>query len=189
MFSSSPRDRDESSDRTEALTRLSAQVEKPPRHVEMGLRGRIFAAGVVLFSVLLVWSLHAVVHAGPGVDPVDLVFFVALIVVGLPVALKMSVRMLLQHRLLKNGTCSVGRVVLQQRQKGALGTRGMSRIVYEFPVGGHKAMTGRGVDWTSECKVDSPVLVFYDASDISKYVALCSTVWRVRSEVGVRIEP
>jgi len=50
-------------------------------------------------------------------------------------------------------------------------------------------MTGRGVDWTNEYKVDSSVLVFYDANDISKYVALCSTTWRVHSEDGLRIEP
>jgi len=95
----------------------------------MGLRGRIFAAGLALFFVLLFWSLLRVVHAGSQVDPVDLVFFVALIVVGLPVALKFLVRMLLQYRLLENGACSVGRVIFQQRQKGGLGTRGISRIV------------------------------------------------------------
>jgi hypothetical protein len=83
--------------------------------------------------------------------------------------------------------CSVGTVVFEQKTGGGIFKR--TRIVFEFPVGGHKPMTGQGSDWTKSYKVNTPVLVFYDGGDISKYVATCSTVWRVRTAAGVLLEP
>jgi hypothetical protein len=188
MFSPERRNNVDTSNRLSTLTRQWEQAEKPPRQVQLGTRGRIFAAAVIVFFAMLVWGFFNVGRNGSRVDPVDLIFFVAMIV-GTPLVLKLSVLSWLQRRLLRDGAYSIGKVVVQQRQRGGLGTRGMSRVVYEFSVGGHRAMTGRGVDWTSEYKVDSPILVFFDADDISKHVALCSTVWRVRTKEGVLLEP
>jgi len=50
-------------------------------------------------------------------------------------------------------------------------------------------MMGRGTDWTRNYKSNKPVLVFYDPQDISRYVAFCSTGWRVRSTSGATLEP
>jgi len=186
MFS--PRDKVELSDRRETLTRQSEQLEQPPRHVELSLLGRVGAAVLAFFLLLLIWSFGLLLGNGRRVDPVDLVFFLALVIVALPTALRILVRSLLQRKLLATGACSVGQVVFEQKTGGAILRR--TKIVFEFPVGGHKPMTGQGSDLTKSYKRNTPVLVFYDPNDISKYVALCSTVWRVRTLVPmVLLEP
>jgi hypothetical protein len=185
MFSASRRDN--VSNRRETLTRLSEQLEPQPRHVEPSLLGRIGAAGIAFFLVLLIWSFEPLLRSGRRVDPVDLAFFAAVVVLGLPTVLRMTVRGLLRRKLLKTGACSVGKVLFEQRTGGAVFKK--TRIVFEFAVGGHKPMTGQGSDLTKSYKTDAPVLVFYNPSDISKYVALCSTVWRVRTKDGVLLEP
>src|SRR5215469_11099978 len=187
MFSSTSREKAESSNRRETLIRLSEQLQKPPRQVELSLLGRMGAAGLAFFLAMLVWSFLPLVRNGRRVDPVDLVFFVAMVVVGLPVALKMAVRSALQRKLLKSGACSVGKVAFEQKSGSAIFKR--TRIVFEFPVGGHKPMTGQGSDLTKSYKAETPVVVFYDANDISKYVALCSTVWRARTINGEPLVP
>lgn len=187
MFSPPRRDDVEVSNRRERLTRLSGQLEPPARHVALSLLGRIGAGGVAFFLILLIRSIEPLLRNGRHVDPVDLAFFVILIVLGLPTALKMVVRSLLQRKLLQTGACSVGNVVFERKTGGAIFKK--TRIVFEFPVGGHKPMTGQGSDLTRSYKTDSPVVVFYEPSDISSYVALCSTVWRVRTKEGVRLEP
>jgi hypothetical protein len=187
MFSLARRDDVEVSNRRERLTRLSGQLEPPPRHVALSLLGRIGAGGVALFLVLLIRSIEPLLQSGRHIDPVDLAFFVILLVLGLPTAMRMIVRSLLQRRLLQTGVCAVGNVVFEQKTGGAIFKK--TRIVFEFPVGGHKPMTGQGSDLTKSYKADSPVVVFYDPGDISKYVALCSTVWRATTKEGVLLEP
>jgi len=187
MVSPARRDDVEVSNRREKLTRLSGQLELSPRHVELSLWGRIGGGGVALFLVLLIRSIEPLLQNGRHIDPVDLAFFVILLVLGLPIAVKMMVRSLLQRKLLQTGACSVGRVLFEQKTGGAIFKK--ARIVFEFPVGGHKPMTGQGSDLTKSYEVESPVLVFYNLNDISKYVAMCSTVWRVRTKEGVRLEP
>jgi hypothetical protein len=187
MVSTPRRDKVDASNRREALTRLREQLEPPPRRVELSLLGRIGAAGVAFFVVLLVWSVEPLLRNGRRVDPVDLAFFVGMVVLGLPTILRMAVRSVFQHKLLQTGACSVGNVVFEQKTGGAIFKK--TRIVFEFPVGGYKPMTGQGPDVTKSYKADTPVLVFYNANDISKYVAQCSTVWRVRTKEGVLLEP
>jgi hypothetical protein len=187
MFSSARRDKLDVSNRRETLTRLSQQLEPPPRHVELSLLGRIGAAGIAFFLVLLIRSFEPLLRNGRKIDPVDLAFFAAVMVLGLPVVSRMTVRSVLQRKLVKTGACSVGKVIFEQKTGGAIFKK--TRVVFEFPVGGYKPMTGQGSDLTKSYKADAPVLVFYHANDISKYVALCSTVWRVRTKDGVLLEP
>jgi hypothetical protein len=187
MFSPARPDDVEISNRRERLTRLSGQLEPPPRHVALSLLGRIGTGGIALFLVLLVRSIQPLLQNGRHIDPVDLAFFVILLVLGLPTAVRMIVWSLLQRKLLQTGMSSVGNVVFEQRTGGAIFKK--TRVVFEFPVGGHKPMTGQGSDLTKSYKADSPVVVFYDPGDISNYVALCSTVWRVRAIEGVLLEP
>lgn len=187
MFSPPRRDDVDVSNRRERLIQLTGQLQPPPRHVELSLLGRIGAGGVAIFLVLLIRSVEPLLQNGRRVDPVDLAFFVILLVLGLPAALRMIVRSLLQRKLLQTGACSVGIVVFERKSGGAIFKK--TRIVFEFPVGGHKPMSGQGSDLTKSYKADSPVVVFYNPNDISKYVALCSTVWRVRTKDGVLLEP
>jgi len=187
MFSPPRHNGVDASNRREALTRLSEQLEKPPRHVALSLMGKIGAASLAFFLVILIWSFLPLIRNGWRIDPVDLVFLVGMVVVALPTVLKMTARSMWQHELLKSGACSVGSVVFEQKTGGGLLKR--TRIVFEFPVGGHKPMTGQGSDWTKSYKMNTPVLVFYDPSDISKYVAICSTAWRVRTALRVLVEP
>jgi hypothetical protein len=50
-------------------------------------------------------------------------------------------------------------------------------------------MTGRGFDWSGNLTQGKPVIVFYDPADISRYVALGSTPWQVRTHSGEIFRP
>jgi hypothetical protein len=114
-----------------------------------------------------------------------------LVVFAIPMLLTMAAKFMVQtlrHRtLLRSGCYSIGTVIA--KQKPNLWSFGKSAVAFEFPVGGHKPMTGRGFDWTGKCSPGNPILVFYDPSDISRYVALRSTPWQVRTQLGEVFQP
>jgi len=163
------------------------QVEPPPRKVTLGVPGKLAAAALLVVLFVFLWSCIPVIRNGTRVKPVDLLFFTGMLVIALPISLKATLRALWERKLLQIGACSTGKVISQQR----IGNWSLKKIViiYEFPVGGHKPMMGRGTDWTKNYKANKAVLVFYDPQDISRYVAFCSTGWRVRTRAGPILEP
>jgi hypothetical protein len=161
-------------------------LESPPRRVRLSSQGTIAASGAILYMVVLVLGLGSIVRDGARLSPNMLLFFFALFVFS-PVFVWAVVRILLEKKLLQFGSCSTGKVVDVHAER----SRGSSRnkIRYEFPVGGHKPMTGHGPDKAGTYKVGSPVMVFYDPSDISKHVAICSTFWMVGGKDGQFLNP
>jgi hypothetical protein len=100
MFSLSRRDNVDASNRRETLSSLREQLEKPPRHVELSLMGRAGAASLAFFLAILIWSFLPLIRNGWRIDPVDLVFLVAMVVIGLPAASRATLRSLWQRKLL-----------------------------------------------------------------------------------------
>jgi hypothetical protein len=81
----------------------------------------------------------------------------------------------------------VGRIIAQGMVR--VGKHGkVSKINYLFSVGPGKPMSGHGIDDTSAFSKDMRVLVFYDPEDISRYVAYCSTYWRIQTDEGYLLE-
>jgi hypothetical protein len=109
-----------------------------------------------------------------------------LLLVSIPVVLVIAARLLvnsLGHRnLLRTGSWSIGTVLA--KQKAGVWSFGKSAVAFNFPVGGHKPMAGRGFDWSGNLKPGKAVLVFYDSFDISRYVAHGSSFWQVRTRAG-----
>lgn len=171
----------------EPRERLNVEVEGPPRKVSLGLPGRMAAAALAAVFAAFAWSCVPIIRGGARSDSVDLLFFTGMLVIAMPIALRATFRAFWERKLLRSGACSVGRVT------SLLKTGGWSRrkniVFFEFPVGGHKPMMGRGTDWTRNYKENKPVVVFYDPEDISRYVAFCSTGWRVRTRAGPVLEP
>jgi len=116
------------------------------------------------------------------------IFVVALLTLPLLLILYVLLRGdISDHSLLMQGKCVVGVVLSQKRVRS--GRSSQSEIIYSFPVGPGKPMTGRGIDWTKHYLKDMPVLVFYDSEDFSKHVAYCCADWIVRLEDGTLLEP
>jgi hypothetical protein len=156
-------------------------LQDPPRSVTPSP----IASLALLVPLLLLWvfylTLVGILHHPRQSDPLQLLFLSAIPVL-LAVAARFMIRALSHRSLLRSGCYSIGTVLA--KQKPSLRTFGKSAIAYEFPVGAHKPMTGRGFDWSGKLTPGNPLLVFYDANDISRYVALCSTPWQVRTDKG-----
>jgi len=171
----------------EPLPSRNEKVEAPPRKVTLGLQGKFAALALLVALWGFLWSCLPVIRSGARVSPFNLIFFAGMLVIAMPIALKATFRAFWEWELLRTGASSWGKVLSQQR----IGSWSFKKtvIIYEFPVGGHKPMMGRGTDWTRNYKADKSVLVFYDPQDISRYVAFCSTGWRVHSSSGTILEP
>lgn len=165
---------------------LHEQVPPPPRAVALGLHGKLAAAALLLILWLFLWSCRPLFYRAGRTNSVDILFFAIMLLVVLAFGLRAAWRALWERKLLRFGACSTGKVVSQQR----IGNWARkSLIIYEFPVGGHKPMVGRDTDWTRNYKPNKPLVVFYDPQDISRYVAFCSTGWRVHTRNGALLEP
>jgi hypothetical protein len=165
---------------------LHEQLPPPPRSVVLGLHGKLAAAALLFIFWLFLWSCRPLLYRSGRTNPVDILFFAIMLLVILVFGLRSALRALWERKLLCYGDRSTGKVISQQR----IGNWARkSLIIYEFPVGGHKPMIGRGTDWTRNYKPNKPVVVFYDPQDISRYVAFCSTGWRVRTHTGAILEP
>jgi len=165
---------------------LHQQLPAPPRAVVLGLHGKLAAAALFFLFWLFLWSCRPLLNPAGRTNPVDLLFFAIMLIVILAFGLRAALRALWERKLLQSGACSTGTVLSQQR----IGNWARkSLIIYEFPVGGHKPMVGRGTDWTGNYKPNKPIVIFYDTQDISRYVAFCSTGWRVRTRSGSLLEP
>lgn len=154
--------------------------------MRLGAHGMLVLAGQFLVLVVFPLDLVSMITTRWRPNPTRLLLFFGLPVIFVAGAIFIS-RIFQQRTLIRAGAYSVGRIISCQRR--FTGRSRKAEIVYEFPVGGHKPMTGRGIDRTGKPAVDNPVLVFYDANDISRYVALCSTFWRVRTKDGKIFEP
>jgi hypothetical protein len=161
-------------------------LQDPPRDMTLSP----FAKLALLIPLFLLWSFYlnlvAVIRHPRHTDQLQLLALFAIPVL-LAVAARFIIKSIGQRSLLQTGSYSVGTVVAKQRP--GLWTLGKSAIAFEFPVGGHKPMTGRGFDWTGKSSANNPVIVFYDPNDISRYVAACSTPWRVRTQSGELFRP
>ena len=161
-------------------------LQDPPRDMTLSP----FAKLALIVPLFLLWifyrNLVAVIRHPRHTDQLQLLALFAIPVL-LAVAARFIIKSIGQRSLLQTGSYSVGTVVAKQRP--GLWTLGKSAIAFEFPVGGHKPMTGRGFDWAGKSSVNNPVIVFYDPNDISRYVAACSTPWRVRTQSGELFRP
>jgi len=161
-------------------------LQDPPRNVTLSPVAKL----ALILPLFLLWifylNLVAVLRHPRQTDQLQLLFLFAIPVL-LAIAAKFIVQSLRQRSLLRTGSYSIGTVLA--KQKPSLWSFGKSAIAFEFSVGGHKPMTGRGFDWTGKYSANKPLLVFYDPSDISRYVAACSTPWRVRTHSGELFRP
>jgi hypothetical protein len=161
-------------------------LQAPPRNITLNPIAKL----ALILPLFLLWlfyiNLVAVLRHPRHTDPLQLLFLFA-IPVFLAIAAKFIVQSLRQRSLLRTGSYSIGTVLAKQNP--SLWSFGKTAITFEFPVGGHKPMTGRGFDWTGKYSANKPLLVFYDPSDISFYVAVCSTPWRVRTQTGEIFRP
>lgn len=162
------------------------QLQDPPRYVTLSPAAKL----ALIVPLFLLWifylNLVAVLRNPRQTDPLQLLFLFAIPVL-LAIAAKFILQSLRQRSLLRHSSYSIGMVLA--KQKPSLWSFGKSTIAFEFPVGGHKPMTGHGFDWTGKSSVNKPLLVFYDPSDISRHVAACSTPWRVRTHSGEIFKP
>jgi hypothetical protein len=164
---------------------LHEQIQPPPRLVTLALHGKLAAAALLFILWLFLWSCRPLLDRAGRANPVNILFFAIMLFVLLAFGLRAVLRAFWERKLLRFGACSTGTVLTQQR----IGNWARkSLIIYQFPVGGHKPMVGRGTDWTRNYKPNKPVVVFYDPQDISRYVAFCSTGWRVRTRTGALLE-
>jgi hypothetical protein len=82
-----------------------------------------------------------------------------------------------QLPLLESGSAVIGRV-LQQQYKNVQGR--YSLVEYEFRDARGSFVSGRGQDYGNSLFKDSPVLVFYEAGDPSRNVALGCSLYSVK---------
>ena len=171
---------------TEPPRPVHEEVPAAPRAVILGLQGKLAAAALVFLFWLFLWSSRPLLDRSGRSNPIDILFFAIMLLVILAFGLRATLRAFWERKLLRLGACSTGKVISQQRIGNWVRK---SLIIYEFPVGGHKPMVGRGTDWTRNYTANKSLVVFYDAQDISRYVAFCSTGWRVRGRDGKALEP
>jgi len=161
-------------------------LQDPPRTVTLNPVAKL----ALILPLFLLWifclNLVVVLRHPRQTDQLQLLSLFAVPVL-LTVAARFIVKSISQRSLLRTGSYSIGTVVA--RQKPGLWSFGKSAIAFEFPVGGHKPMSGRGFDWTGRSSSNNPVIVFYDPADISCYVAACSTPWRVCTKSGELFRP
>jgi hypothetical protein len=157
------------------------KLQDPPRSVILIPIAKLALIPLLLLLWIFYLTLVAVLRHPRQTGQLQLLFLFA-IPTFLAIAAKFIVQSLRHRGLLRTGSYSLGTVLA--KQKPSLWSFGKSTIAFDFPVGGHKPMTGRGFDWTGQYSANKPLLVFYDPSDISRYVAICSTPWRVRTRSG-----
>jgi hypothetical protein len=168
------------------LAYRNLKLQDPPRNVTLNSVGKLLLV-VPLFMIWIFYLNLVAVLRHPWHTNEARLLLVFAIPVLLTIAAKFIVQALRHRKLLRTGSYSIGTVIA--KQKPNLWSFGKSAIAFEFPVGGHKPMTGRGFDWTGKYSVNKPLLVFYAPSDISCYVALCSTPWRVPTHSGELSRP
>jgi hypothetical protein len=157
-----------------------------PRIVSIAWRDRIILFFV--FSFLVLWMIawtRAMLESWkrqPG--------WGALAVLLLPIYASLWVyelrRELRNRPILANGEFALGAVTSQQDIGGR--TR-RSKIAYEFRDTQGRIWRGKGYDFTKAYAENMAILVFYEPNDPSQNVALCATIWRLRSKHGELISP
>ena len=178
-------------ERLEKESQVIAALPKP-RKLHLNWKGKL---GILLILFLITGILHWLysllkrpelsVNSESHLSTIILavvisVYFFGLIGLGFVHELRAA-------ELLKAGECTVGKIVTHRRIGAGRSAR--REVVYSFPVGCGKPMTGRGSDRTLKYSKDQPVLVFYHPLDISHHVAYCSTWWRIEIDKGVCLEP
>ena len=161
-------------------------LQDPPRKVALNPMAKL----ALILPLFLLWifylNLVVVLRHPRQTDQLQLLALFAIPIL-LAVAARLIIKSMGERSLLQTGSYSIGTVVAKQRP--GLWSFGKSAIAFEFPVGGHKPMHGRGFDWTGKSSTNNPVIVFFDPNDISRYVAACSTPWRVRTQSGELFRP
>jgi len=168
------------------LAYRNLKLQDPPRKVTLNSVGKLLLV-VPLFMIWVFYLNLVAVLRHPWQTSEAQLLLVFAIPVLLTIAAKFIVQAIRHRKLMSTGWYSIGTVIAKQRPNPWSFSK--SAITFEFPVGGHKPMTGRSFDWTGRCSPNKPILVFYDASDISRYVVLCSTPWRVPTHSGELFRP
>ncbi|HTP69261.1 MAG TPA: hypothetical protein VMJ35_10195 [Dongiaceae bacterium] len=161
-------------------------LQDPPRNVTLNPIAKL----VIIVPLFLLWVFYlnlVVVLRHPRQTGELQMLALFAIPVLFAVLARVIIHTIAYRSLLRAGSYSIGTVVA--KQKPGLWSFGKSMIAFEFPVGGHKPMTGHGFDWSGNLAQGKPVIVFYNPSDISSYVALVSTPWRVRTQSGELFRP
>ncbi len=180
-------DEQDSTARSRSLGQDILQVESVPRELELAWLAKITVSVCAVVLFLSTSSLVSLIPESRDSEPSALLFVVLVSSVVLVILGKFVSASLRDRAVLKTGKCCLGTIISQKMMGG--GRHKRSRIFYEFPVGGHRPMTGQGWDLTKSYNVKMRVVVFYDPNDISRNVAICCTFWRVRSRAGYTLEP
>ncbi len=169
-------------------SRLRQQLEglPRPRIVTIAWRDRIILLFVFLFLCLwtILWTRAILESWKSQTGWATFAFFFLVIFASLWLyELRREIR---NRPILANGEFALGRVTSQQDVGGR--TR-KSKIAYEFTDAHGRTWSGKGYDSTKAYTENMSVIVFYEPCDPSQNVALCTTVWRLRSKYGGLITP
>ena len=169
-------------------SRLQQQLDglPRPRIVSIAWRDRIILLFVFLF--LCVWTIlwtQAILESWKS--RTDWTLFAVLFLVIFAALWLYELRRELQNRaILANGEFALGRVTSQQDVGGK---SRKSKIAYEFTDAHGRTWSGKGYDTTKAYTENMSLVVCYKPNDPSRNVALCTTVWRLRSKYGELISP
>ena len=169
-------------------SRLEQQLEglPRPRIVTIAWRDRIIL--LFVFSLLCLWTIlwtRSILESWRSQTgwATFAVFFLVIFASSWVYELRRELR---NRPILANGEFALGRVTSQQDVGGR--TR-KSKIAYEFTDALGRTWTGKGYDSTKAYTANTSLIVFYESNDPSQNVALCTTVWRLRSNRGGLISP
>lgn len=157
-----------------------------PRVVTIAWRDRVILLFVFLFVCLwtILWT-RAILESWKSRTGLA-AFAVFFLVIFASLCLHELRREIRNRPILEDGEFVLGRVTSQQDVGGK--TR-KSKIAYEFNDALGRTWSGKGYDTTKAYKENMSLIVFYEPNDPSQNVALCTTVWRLRSNHEGLISP
>jgi hypothetical protein len=170
----------------EILETQIVEIGPAPRRVKASWMLFLQAAIFLLILLIFSWEAYSRIAAHSETKLIAVVFPIMFLLL-LAIFSGEFLREWRNNNLLRNGIFVTGRVIAQRRVKQGRGSK--SEIVYQFPVGPGKPMTGRGYDATKLYAMGSYVLVCFCPKNISQNVAICSTGWRVYDRSGFVLEP
>jgi hypothetical protein len=170
----------------EILETQIIEIGPAPRRVKASWMLLMEAALLLLSSLFFSWEAYSWIAAHSETKLIEVVFSIMFLLL-LTIFSGEFLREWRNNNLLRNGIFVTGRVIAQRGLKQGRGSK--SEIVYQFPVGPGKPMTGRGYDATKLYSMGSYVLVCFCPKNISQNVAICSTGWRVYDRSGFVLEP
>ena len=169
-------------------SRLGEQLDGLPRPRIVTIAGRDRIILLFVFLFLCLWTVlwtRAILESWKSKTDFAL-FAVIFLVIFASLWLHELRRELRNRSILANGEFALGRITFQEDVGGK--TR-KSKITYEFSDVLGRTWNGKGHDSTKAYTEHMSLMVFYEPDDPSQNVALCTTVWRLRSKHGDLISP